>query len=247
MDYIVDFKPYTNPNFDIDYLASIESKISNGTSITENEAEVFLQNVSYLVRYLINPQMDNYDLKCDLAQSIICDYFNRIGGKIIPCTTQETISEYVEGHNFSIVKLNVEGEEKPYLLDPTYIQFFKKDKCQYNNYFFYPLKNPDRVLLTPNPGYFIQEEDKDAAGFLLKYGYIELTKEYARMYGDSFYNTRTGVDARDLSFQSISGNIYINSFEKGNAQLSKSPEELSQMNKRFTSFNQMRKNSIKTG
>lgn len=37
-----------------------------------------------------------------------------------------------------------------------------------------------------------------AAQFLLRYGYIELTTEYAKMYGDSFYNTKKGVDPYHL-------------------------------------------------
>jgi hypothetical protein len=33
----------------------------------------------------------------------------------------------------------VEGEEKPFLLDPTYIQFFHQEKCQKSAFFVSPI------------------------------------------------------------------------------------------------------------
>ena len=151
-----------------------------------------------------------WTVKCDIA---------------LPCATHNVITNGVDGHSFTVVSLNVEGEERNFLLDPTYIQFFQKEKCQKSAYFVSPMM-PNRSLLTPDAGYFIKEEDKDATEFLLKYGYIELTPEYARTYGDSFLNTKAGADPNNLTFQSIPGKIYINSFLTGKEKLSKSEAEL---------------------
>ena len=71
MEYIVDFKPYQNRNINIDQCARIEEAIKENKSISLNDAEEFLRNISYLVRRSINPNMDNFDLKCDLTKDKI--------------------------------------------------------------------------------------------------------------------------------------------------------------------------------
>ena len=235
MEYIVDFKPYQNRNINIDQCARIEEAIKENKSISLNDAEEFLRNISYLVRRNINPNMDNFDLKCDLAQAILGHYFNKINCRYAPCATHNVITSQIDGHSFIVITLNVEGEDKSFLLDPTYIQFFHKDKCQRDNYFVSPMY-PDKVLLTPDAGFFIKEEDKEPVDFLLKYGYIELTEEYARIYGDSFLNTKTGTNPSTLRYQSMPGRIYIKSFLKGNEPLSKTEQSLKESNQLLETF-----------
>lgn len=240
MEYIVEFNPYDEQNINIDYYAKIEEKILKGASISENEAEDYLRILNYIVRKTINPRLDNYDYKCDLAQSILCQYFKKINCQYNACATHKAITEGIDGHSFTIVTLPVEGERKSYIMDPTYIQFFHKEKCQSSNYFVSP-KFPNKVLLTPDAGYFIKEEDKEPTEFLLRYGYIELTPEYARIYGDSFLNTKVGVDITALEFKSIPGKVYMNSFLKGNENLSKTEEELCNSNQNIVMFSQLAK------
>ena len=235
MEYIVDFKPYQNRNINIDQCARIEEAIKENKSISLNDAEEFLRNISYLVRRNINPNMDNFDLKCDLAQAILGHYFNKINCRYAPCATHNVITSQIDGHSFVVITLNVEGEDKSFLLDPTYIQFFHKDKCQRDNYFVSPMY-PDKVLLTPDAGFFIKEADKEPVDFLLRYGYIELTEEYARIYGDSFLNTKTGTNPSTLRYQSMPGSIYIKSFLKGNESLSKTEQDLKESNQLLETF-----------
>ena len=225
MAFQINSLEYEEQNVDNNYYADIEKRVSLGKSITQNEAENYLRRLCYEVRKSINPNMNNYDYKCDLAQSIFGHYFNKIGCKYSPCATHINITSGVDGHSFTVVSLNVEGEEKPFLLDPTYIQFFHQEKCQKSAFFVSPIL-PNRCLLTPDAGYFIKEEDRDATNFLLRYGYIELTPEYARMYGDSFLNTKAGADPNNLKFQTMPGKVYINSFLTGKEKLSKSEAEL---------------------
>lgn len=92
MEYIVDFNPYEEQNIDNNYYADIEKRVSLGKSI--------------------NPNMNNYDYKYDLAQSIFGHYFNKIGCKYSPCATHINITNGVDGHSFTVVSLNVEDEEK---------------------------------------------------------------------------------------------------------------------------------------
>lgn len=245
MKYIVEFDPYEEKTINNTYYSDIERKISTKESITQNEAEDYLRRVCYEVRQNINPDMDNFDNKCDLAQSILGHYFNKIGCKYSPCATHIAITDGVDGHSFTVVSLNVEGEEKPFLIDPTYIQFFHHEKCQESAFFVSPIL-PDRCILTPDAGYFIKEEDKDAANFLLRYGYIELTPEYARMYGDSFFNTKSGANPKNFVYQSIPGKIYMNAFLKGKEKLSKTEHELMHNGQCIIPFQEREYRSLKS-
>lgn len=246
MDYIVDFKPYKEMFINTEYYAAIEGKISTGESITQNEADMFLRLIVYLTRKNINPNMDNFDNKCDLAQSILGHYLKKINCKASHCTTLEAVSSNCQGHNFSVVELNVEGERKNYLLDPTYIQFFREENCNSSKYYMSP-QYPGYVLLTPDAGYFIKEEDKTATEYLLKYGYIELTPEYARMYGDSFYNTRKGIDPKPMEFKSMPGDVYIKTFSQGKEPLSTTNEKLMYYGQDITPFRSQKITASKVG
>lgn len=246
MDYIIDFKPHKEEMINTNYYADIESKISTGKSITQTEAENFLGMVNYLIRTKVSPSFTNFENTCDLAQSILGYYLDSINCKVAHCSTQKVIAPKVEGHNFSVVSLNVEGEEKDYLLDPTYIQFFTKEKCNKERYVV-STRNPNLVLLTPAPGFFIKEEDMDAANFLLKYGYIELTPEYAKIYGDSFYNTDRGVKLAPKEFLELPGSMYLRSFKTGTEQLSLSKELLLANNQLITNFQYLDVTKAKVG
>ena len=238
MKYILDFIPYQEDNMDVEYYAEIENKIANNQSITENDAENFLRTINYIIRKKINPELDNFENTCDLAQSILGHYLNSINCKVAHCSTQNVIAPKVAGHNFSIVTLNVEGEEKDYLVDPTYIQFFTQDTCNESN-FVVSTKNPNLILLTPSPGYFISNQDNEPAEFLLRYGYIELTPEYAKMYGDSFYNTDRGLKLNPKEKKSLPGLMYLKSFKDGHEPLSTTHEKLLINNQNVVNFNSL--------
>ena len=225
MNYIIEFTPHITYNIDIKYLSDIENKITNKISITNEELTYFLDYIIYLTRLKINPSLDNYDFKCDLAQSILYYYFKNLNCNIHPLTTQNSITNNITGHSFITLELLVNNKLQYYLLDPTYIQFFKTDKCNKNAYFIHPTYK-DYILLTPDPGFFIQEDMKENAQFLLNHGYIELNETTAKMYGDSFYNTKTGINQNPNKINSIPGFIYLNSFTQGFTQLSKTEKEL---------------------
>lgn len=236
MNYIIEFNPHIEKNIDYNYLSNIKFKISNKISISNEELSYFLNTIIYLTRYKINPNLDNYDFKCDLAQSMLYYYLKYLNCNIHPLTTQKSITDNITGHNFLTIELLVNNELKHYLLDPTYIQFFKKEKCTKDAYFIHPTYK-DYILLTPDPGFFIQENMKESAQFLLNHGYIELNENTAKMYGDSFYNTKTGINPNPHIFKSIPGFIYLNSFTQGFTPLSKTEQELIDTNLYITDYN----------
>lgn len=228
MSYVVDFNPFSIKDIDIIYFANIESKIINKESLSQNEVNDFLDIINYMARVKINPNLDNYDNKCDLAISILYHYFKKLNCSVFSNATHSAITNSIVGHSFLTLQLLVDEKIKNYLIDPTYIQFFKKNKCTTNNYYISPMYK-DIVLITPDPGFFIKEEMKELCKFLLNHGYMELTEESARMYGDSFYNTKTGISYSNKTYQTIPGSVYINSFIKGSEPVSRTEEELEEI------------------
>ncbi len=218
MNYIIESTPKT-VNIDPQIIEILEQKTLLKEPLTEEEINMFLDYICYETRCKFTSNINNFSFqfKCDKAQAIITHYLNSLEVEVHPCMTQNVITEDIEGHSFLIAIFNVNGINVPYLIDPTYRQFFIDDKKGYILY-------NSKILRTPSPGYFINEEDKTEIQKLLINGYHILDENIARIYGDSFYNTKTGYRRRD--FQSISGDVYINSFLKGHEPLSTTEEEL---------------------
>lgn len=238
MSYIVNFNPVVIDNIDVNYYIEIEKKIKKKESISSQEVNNLLNAVIYLVRFKINPNLDNFDNKCDLAVSMLYYYFKDLGCEVFSSMTQNVITNDIVGHSFLTVQILVDGKVQNYLLDPTYIQFFKNEKCSQNNYYVSPLYK-DVILLTPDPGFFIEKKYINTAKSLLDHGYMLLTEENAEMYGNSFYNTKTGGSYSKNSYQTIPGDVYINSFIHGKEPVSKSKDELIQNNLHIEPFYQL--------
>ena len=203
MKFIMKSTPKT-VNIDSKVIEELERKVESNTPLSIEEINLFLDNICYLTRCKFTNDFDNFsfEYKCDKAQAII---------------TQNVITNDIEGHSFIVARFNVNGTLTPYLIDPTYRQFFTDEKSEY-------LTHNGMILKTPSPGYFIKDEDKSEVEKLLIDGYHILDENMARTYGDSFYNTKTGYTTKD--FKSINGGIYLNSFTKGHEPLSKTKEEL---------------------
>lgn len=221
MNYIID----SNPNkleINYDFISNIEKNIEEDIPLTKEETNYFLDYLVYATRTKLTNDLDNYSFewKCDTAISIIGNYLNSLNVQYNVCDSQKVITQGITGHTFMIVKLNTEDGIINYLVDPTFRQFFIKDNCTKEKYV---LIN-GMYIITPSPGYFIKNEDKNITKTFLQKGYSVLDHNIARIYGDSFYNTKVGMN--DTTFRSIPGSIYINSFLKGNSTLSKTEDEL---------------------
>lgn len=208
-------------NIDYNYLKDIEYKIENNMGISKKELDYFLSFIVYSTRMKIMSDNNYYlDFKCDLAQSIICHYLDSLNVKNYPNSTQASIDSYVTGHNFLVATFNIDGRDVNYLIDPTYIQFFKDENCNDSKYIYIN----GYIITTPDPGYFIASEDMPLISKFNYDGYAVLDEDIARVYGDSFYNTKVMKTSKE--FKSMKGYVYINSFLKGNVKPSKSSEEL---------------------
>lgn len=238
MNYIVNFNPVVISDMNVNYYADLENKVRKKEHLTNQEAMDLLDAINYMVRFKINSNLDNYDNKCDLAVSMLYYYFKNLGCEVFSSMTQNAITNNIIGHSFLTVQLLVDGKIQNYLLDPTYIQFFKKDKCNKNNYFVSPMYK-NIVLLTPDPGFFIKNRDIDKAKFLLDHGHILLIEETAEMYGNSFYNTKTGCNYSTIMYQMIPGEVYINAFMHGKESVSKTEEQLIEDKLYIESFEQL--------
>lgn len=207
-------------NIDYNYLKDIADKIKNKYSVSKEDINYFLQCIVYITRMNI---MDNgneyFDYKCDLAQSIIYYYLEDLGIKGHPNMTIPAISKDIIGHSFICATFKVDDNDINYLIDPTYIQFFKKENCNSDRYVYFN----DLIIRTPDPGYFIKEEDRETINKFNYNGFGELTDDLARIYGNSFYFTKTGITKNEIS---IPGKVFINSFMKGNERLSETREDL---------------------
>lgn len=221
MKYILDSIP-NKIDIDYEFISILENKIINNIPLSIDESKYFLDYIVYSTRLKFTDDIDNYsfEYKCDTACSIIGNYLNSLNVKYKINDTNKCITDGICGHTFMIIELNTINGNINYLVDPTYRQFFTKDKCNDSNYILID----NRYVLTPDPGYFIKDEDKNLISNFLKNGYTILDENIARIYGNSFYNTK--VLNYDKNYRSIPGSIYLNSFLKGTSNITKTEEEL---------------------
>ena len=185
-------------------IEDIENKFINREKLTKEEIDFFLRYVVEESRRLVGSNDNYYQNKCDLVQSIIACYFDEIGIDYVPGSTLESISSSAWGHNYIIASFNIDDCIYRYLVDPTYIQFFKND----NN------------LINP-PTYYIDDKDMNMMREFSKRGYAFLDTNIAKAYGDSFYLTSPYVGKFKPS-----GDMYLNAFLKIRTKLTYQKEDL---------------------
>lgn len=241
MNQVFDVKISVMENVDLDIIANIEYKCFNGEKLSQNEVDYYLNYVVYQTRKILalNRQKDinsyNFNFMCDLAQSIIARYFEKLKISYKPVETGKAITSDILGHSFLIADFNLDDENKSYIIDPTYNQFFDVSKCAENNF---KVIN-GIVVKTPDLGYFALRADDNVQSVvkkLLKAGYIELTENNAKVYGDLFYKTKTGSVNYFNSDLEMAGSVYIKSFKKSLFKLSYTEEELEDMGMSLNTF-----------
>lgn len=210
MRYIID--SVCNENVIVEEIGNIEEKVLSN-NISDEEFKKILDYAILTTRKMISTDINNdsYTNKCDLCQSIICHYLNDLEITNFPCMTQHVISDYIVGHSFVVVTYN----SKYYLIDPTYKQFLKMENCSEDR----ELVINGLRILSPDPGFYIKEEDKLLFQKLLYNGYIELDKKTAGIYGNTFYHTKTNIPMA-FNLVDLPGQVYLNSFIKGHERLS---------------------------
>lgn len=131
-------------------------------------------------------------------------------------------------HSVATVKLPIQHNGvttmQTYLLDPTFRQFCLKENCSEEIYWD-SLKN-SKGQVAPHPAYFLTEEYLTKQGkskhkidqsnyiaqVLINRGYMELSEENAKIYGDAFAKAGIRYQFKDVKLQ-MSGQDYIEQFE----------------------------------
>jgi len=208
--FILPSKPKIIENINLEKIMEIENKIVLRNSINEEELKIFLDYLVYITRLKIDSDFENatYKNKCNRAQCMIHYYLEKLGVEAYLNRSFNSITDGIVDHSFVVAIFNVEGEDIPYIIDPTYRQFFEEERCF-------------KVKLTP--GNFIKKEDEGRVIEFLKDGYMIMDEENTRMYGNSLYFTKKDLPEPKIE---MSGKIFAKAFLKGNAVISKTEEEL---------------------
>lgn len=137
-------------------------------------------------------------------------------------------------HSVATVKLPIYENGKTlmhtYLLDPTFRQFCLKENCDKTIY--WNNEKNSRGQVAPHPGYFLTEEylrereeneekievSDYVARILINRGYMELTEENAKIYGDAFAKAGIRWQFRDVDLN-MTGEEYIHEFENNRMNL----------------------------
>lgn len=205
------FDTEINKYYDEVLATSVEHKLLSNEQVNNQDIETLLDYVVFSARSLItsNIYLENYVNKSDMCQSIICDYLNKLHITNYPNMTEHSISNYIAKHHFVVVSFN---DNINYILDPTYRSMLISDNCKGSNELI--IKN--MRVLSPDPGFYIK--NPKLIKKLVNKGYIPLNEATAKIYGDSFYKTKTNIPAQ-FTMPSLSGKTYIHSFLKANEPL----------------------------
>ena len=172
---------------------NIENKIINNEALNEEEVNTILDYICYETRLKISNDLknDTFENKDLLASSIIYNYFKELNVAIHTCNTRNILGEHIKNNNFLIVEIlcDLYGQNYyiPYLIDPTYRQFFTKEKCNID----YQIIKHNTVIRKPDPGYYITSCDDEMISLLLSDGYSLFDPDLALVYGNSFLKTKT--------------------------------------------------------
>lgn len=175
---------------------------------------------------------------CELGQALTLMPLENLGLKVTKNSAKESF-DYPFNHVFGTVTFPYQSangtEEKTYLIDSTYRQFFTTNRCNEGRY--YQEEENTGLKVAPDPGYFM--EDETFARNLMRNGYVPLTKETATKYGEAFYKASI-----PLGKQENLNNSKINYYENiinSNEDYKVDKEELEGLNLKFRDSNKTMK------
>lgn len=226
MEYIIDAVPIRK-KINISDINIIKEKINNNVIVNDNEItkllDYYIESSLKIVEKDLNEDLTNNSLtnKCDLFQYIIGKLMEKDNIIVYPKESQNVFYPSCTGHSFLIVNI----QRKFFIVDPSFRQFLTKESCDIKNF----ITINDTVVKAPAPGFFMtkSEEGKELARILIRNGYIELNESTAKIYGDSFYYTKTGY----LDYSDIPADIYLNALLKENAKYADSDDIFNEMYK----------------
>lgn len=205
--FIIETEPYIKnySEVELDKIANIEKKLEKALKendkagkviegIREDEARLLVEWVVQRDREILNnekePIKDNSLLGyCGLSQGITSELFINMGLNPRISNVNPTITGDSGRHAYGTVAIPIREEnarEIDFLVDVTYRQFFLRDEVSMSGRFVKDKRFGNKVA--PEAGYWCINlpGGKEFAQEILKNGYVELTPENAKIYGDSF-------------------------------------------------------------
>ena len=210
--FIEETEPYRKKYSEIELskIANIEQKIreaveenlkagKNIAGITNKDAETFIRWIIERDREILEKDSRYKDIKddnlcgrCGLSQGVVTTLLQRASLQPKVLNVAETILGKGNGfHSFNTVTIPVRDEqgnisEKGYLIDATVRQFFVREESSVSGRFVKDKRFGNKVA--PLAGYWCMNipGGRQFAHTILRDGFIELTPETAKIYGDSF-------------------------------------------------------------
>lgn len=199
--YINGTLPFTEEITDKNNIIKIMGKIKQGEFLTQEEAEELLKFINCNARKKLAKKTwrdldSDFEGFCGTSQVISMGLYKEMGLSVKYCNARNFDgTNRRASHAFGIVYIPIGNEIKPYLIDLTFKQFCTCEKCDVERYNEKSL--PYGIPAAPHPGYFLNqtEEGRSIIEQLLGVGFVQLTPEVAKLYGDSFV-----LSTRDLKF-----------------------------------------------
>lgn len=242
--FMIDIKPTLKQYTDIKLMkiANIEEKLKEVLEeniknkslidgIKENEAEILLewtvQNAREGLEKAANEKIKDMDFLgyCGVGQGITGFTLQNMGLNPNIINVNPTFGKNVGRHAFVTVRIPIKNEEgninnKLYLVDTTYKQFFLRDEVTISNGTYIKDKKFGGKV-APMAGYWVLRMKKGTkfAQELLEKGFIEFTEENAKIYGDGFVleekerRDYTKVPTKKEMNTSIEGKVYLSAVE----------------------------------
>ena len=214
-DYKYQKKTYSAVDIEAVKAKLIASKDSKELiKLTELEMKMVLSDVienTYL--YLLeDPNLSlSFRNTCDKVEAISGYLLEELGVKIFLGDTHKSISKDVIGHNFLIAELyDVKGDKQLFLLDLSFRQFLLKESLVNQKMAFNGL-----IVKGNEPGYYLASKTEGMYFIktMIEDGYTKLDSSSAKLFGDSFYEGKTGIELPNELGSNISGNSYLKFFQ----------------------------------
>lgn len=201
------------------------NKEGKNQGITEQEVEEILkwtvQNARNELAKDGNLQEESLLGCCGLGQAITAQTLRNMGLNPNVCNVNPTIGENTGRHAFITVNIPIKTsekiEDKMYLVDTTFRQFFLRAEVTNSRGEFIKDKEFGNKV-APMAGYWLlkMQGGRELAEEILSKGYIELTEKRAKLYGDSFIleekerKNPTRVPSKKELITGIEGKQYLN-------------------------------------
>lgn len=206
--FIDDTKPYIRKYSEIELgiIANIEQKLKNVLAINDNKGTLTdglnKEEAIKLLEWIVQRDrmiLDKDNIKensllglCGLSQGVVSTFLTNMGLEPRVSNINPTITGAgLGGHAFNSVALPIKDgngkvHETNFLIDATYRQFFLRNEISISGRFVKDKRFGNKV--SPMAGYWCINlpGGKEFANEILKNGFVELTAENAKIYGDSF-------------------------------------------------------------